>query len=128
MCSSDLAWQPSEDGRHFLMLSPSLRKSLGKTFGDQVVVRFRVVDDAKVVIEDELSAALRTNAQASAMWKSLTAGKQRSLNQLVASAKLQSTRLKRASELVDVIAKGLDPMARKNQRNTPGIACNVANS
>jgi Bacteriocin-protection, YdeI or OmpD-Associated/Domain of unknown function (DUF1905) len=109
----DLAWQPTKEGTHFLMVSPALRKQIGKSFGETISIRFNLVDEARTVIADELALALRANSHAKAIWESFSPGKQRSLNQLVASAKQSSTRASRAEKLLEQLVVGIDPMKKK---------------
>lgn len=97
-----LAWQP-KDGRHYAMLSPEIRKATRLSVGDEVTLRFRLVDDAQVEVPPDLRAALARSARHRKLWDALTPGKQRGLVYTVNAAKTAPTRLKRIRALMDAL-------------------------
>lgn len=100
-----LAWQPAGDGRHYAMIAPPVRKQLGVAVGDEVTIRFDVVDDDVVEVPDALARALRGNARMRATWAKLTPGRQRGFAYFVGSAKTDATRERRIEALWEELAE-----------------------
>ncbi|MEM9303320.1 MAG: YdeI/OmpD-associated family protein [Pseudomonadota bacterium] len=97
------AFIPTGDGRRYLIVSPEVMKSAALQIGDPVTVVLRVADQDHVEIPEALAAALAVNAQANAIWQTLTPGKRRGLAHLVSSAKTQATREKRVAQALTAI-------------------------
>jgi Bacteriocin-protection, YdeI or OmpD-Associated/Domain of unknown function (DUF1905) len=85
------AWQPAR-GRWYLMLPKAPLKAAGLRVGSTVDVSFRVVPQDEVDIPEELAALLSRKSGVRKAWQALSAGKQRGLAHLVASAKRHETR------------------------------------
>lgn len=99
------AWQPA-GGRWYLMLPKALLKEAALAVGDVIPVAFRVVDQARVDVPEELEAALARDARARRAWAALTPGAQRGLAYRVASAKRAETRAARVTEVLDALRAG----------------------
>ncbi|MEO0987757.1 MAG: YdeI/OmpD-associated family protein [Cyanobacteria bacterium J06639_14] len=99
------AWQPSK-GHWYLMLSRPLMKAGNYSLGDEVDVRFNVVDQDAVEVPDELALALDRDEAASQAWDQLTPGKRRGLAHRVASAKTAPTRSRRLAEVLNSLKSG----------------------
>jgi hypothetical protein len=113
--SVSLAWQP-KDGRHYAMLSPDIRKATRLSVGEEVTLRFRLVDDAEVDVPPDLGAALARSTRHRKLWEALTPGKQRGLVYTVTTAKTAPTRLKRIDALMaapEDPGAGLRPVRKK---------------
>ncbi len=94
------ALQSHADGGAFIMLGRPLLKEAGLTPKSTLV--WDLAPDPKpedLDIPDELSLALDQDPEARARWESFTLGRRRSLTYYVASAKQESTRIKRSVEL-----------------------------
>jgi len=96
------AWQPSA-GRWYLMLPKSPIKKAGITIGSVVEVAFRLLPQDEVDVPPELSVALQVAPKARKAWSALSAGKQRGLAYMVASAKRPETKQARVAQVVAVL-------------------------
>jgi Bacteriocin-protection, YdeI or OmpD-Associated/Domain of unknown function (DUF1905) len=96
------AWQPS-GGRWFLMLPKSTIKKSGIAIGMVVEVAFKLVPQDEVDTPAELSAVLQVTPKALQAWSALSAGKQRGLAHMVASAKRPETRQARVGRVIAVL-------------------------
>ncbi len=83
----------------FVYTGQSLLRDCGVTPGETIEVRFRKADPNVVEAPEDVILALR-QADASAVWASLTPGKQRGLLHGVATAKRAETRVKRIAALI----------------------------
>jgi hypothetical protein len=114
-----LAWQPSGERGHYVLVGPAVVKALGLRIGDEVTLRFDLDDQDGVVVPDELLALLETTTKRRKLWAALTPGRQRGLAHLVASAKTSTTRERRASLVVEKLEAGLlDELAPPKRRRT----------
>ncbi len=102
------AWQPSR-GRWYLMLPKGPLKEAGLKIGSSVEVWFRVLPQDDVDVPEELAALLAKKARVRKAWDALSAGKQRGLAYMVASAKRQETRRARVAH-VEAVLLGKEPM------------------
>lgn len=107
------AWQPA-GGRWYLMLPKVPIRQAGLGIGSVVEVAFRVLPQDDVEIPPELMAALQADAQARQAWSALTAGQQRGLAHLVASAQRAPTRQARVDR-VTAILLGQQPLPWKRR-------------
>lgn len=103
------AWQPS-GGRWYLMLPKSPIKKAGISIGTVVEVAFRVMPQDDVDVPPELSAVLEARPEAMRAWSALSAGKQRGLAYMVASAKRSETKQARVDHVTAVLL-GEAPLA-----------------
>lgn len=87
--------------RRYVVLSKGFLAQAKLKVGDGVVFRFSPVDPNDIEIPIELEQALRSNRAAALVWDQLTTGKKRECAHRVASAARETTRLKRAYELVE---------------------------
>jgi hypothetical protein len=107
------AWQPAR-GRWYLMLPKGPLKEAGLTVGSSVEVAFRVLPQDDVDVPEELAILLATKAPIRHAWEQLSAGKQRGLAHMVASAKRAETRLARVGQVEEVLSgRAPFPWARK---------------
>ncbi len=98
----EAAWQPVR-GRWYIMLSKKLLKDAAVGVGDEVEVRFEVVDQEAVDVPLELQHALSENSQAATVWDALTVGKRRGLTHRISSAKTAKTRARRLQEVLEML-------------------------
>jgi hypothetical protein len=96
------AWQPS-GGRWYLMLPKSALKKAGISVGTVVEVGFKAVPQDDVDVPEELEAALQSTPRAKKAWVALTAGTQRGLAYMVASAKRSQTKQARVQQVLAVV-------------------------
>jgi hypothetical protein len=96
------AWQPS-GGRWYLMLPKSPIKKAGISIGSVVEVAFKVLPQDDVDVPPELWAALQAKPMARRAWSALSAGKQRGLAYMVASAKRTETQQTRIAQVIAVL-------------------------
>jgi Bacteriocin-protection, YdeI or OmpD-Associated/Domain of unknown function (DUF1905) len=96
------AWQPA-GGRWFLMLPKAALKQAGIAVGRVVDVAFKVLPQDDVDVPVELAAELSAKPKVRQAWAGLTAGTQRGLSHMVASAKRSDTRAKRVAQVVAVV-------------------------
>lgn len=96
------AWQPSH-GRWYLMLPKAPIQKAGIGVGSVVEVAFKVLPQSHVDVPPELAATLQADPKARRGWDALTAGKQRGLAHMVASAKRADTRQARLAQVVAVL-------------------------
>lgn len=114
-----LAWQPSKSaGGHYVMVSPALCKQLELRIGSEATLRFNVVDASKVVLPEDLEAALRASAKHRKLWHALTPGQQRGQVALLSSAKTAPTRQKRLAQLFAMLEQG-GPERRGMKKKPP---------
>jgi hypothetical protein len=101
----ELAWQPARDRGHYAMLSPAICKQLAIGLGDEVALRFDLVDADVVDLPADVDAFLAKRPRDRARWVGLTPGKQRALLAFVASARQEATRQRRVADLFAPLAK-----------------------
>lgn len=107
------AWQPS-GGRWYLMLPKIPLRNAGISIGSVVEVAFRVLPQDQVDVPPELSAALQAQPNARKAWSALSAGKQRSLAHMIASAKRSETKQARLEQVIAILlGEAPLPWARK---------------
>ena len=100
-------------GRWYILLSQKVLRAVDAAMDDVVSVRFGVADQDAVEIPDELADALENDPSLQALWAASTAGRKRGLAYRVASAKTQTTRLKRTSEVVEILRGERDERGRR---------------
>ncbi len=116
------AWQPSSR-RWYLMLPKKPLKDADLKVGSPVEVSFRLLPQDQVDVPPELAQLLNAVPKAQAAWSELSAGKQRGLAHLVASAKLAPTRLDRVQQVQDVLlGKAPLPWFKSRERKARGQA------
>ncbi|MDX2009796.1 MAG: YdeI/OmpD-associated family protein [Myxococcaceae bacterium] len=97
------AWQSAPGKGHYCMLSADTLAQADADVGTEVEVAFTVVDDAHVVVPDDLEAALRTSARAQKRWEALTPSARRAHVADVERAKTTQTRRRR----IEAVLSGL---------------------
>ncbi|SLN36528.1 hypothetical protein PSA7680_01759 [Pseudoruegeria aquimaris] len=97
------AFIPAGDGRHYVIVSPTVMKAAGLSPGDFAEMRFAIADQSHVEIPPALAGALQANERAGRAFAALTPGKRRMLAQHVASAKTETTRMKRVNEALEAL-------------------------
>ena len=108
------AVQPSDEG-WYLTLPQRVLKATGIALGDEVRVRLRVADQAKVDVPEELLKGLATDKAASATWQDLTPGKKRSFAWRVSSAKRPETKNKRLKRVLDELSGRRKPKKQRGR-------------
>ena len=108
----ELAWQPSRGRGHYAMISPAICKQLALGLGDELTLRFDLVDADAVEVPADVRDHLARRPRDRARWAGLTAGKQRALLAFVTSARTEPTRQRR---LADLFA----PLARLERKAAP---------
>jgi hypothetical protein len=98
------AWMPTGDGRHYFIVAPAIRKSSRARFGTTLEMRFRVDDQNRVDVPDELIATLDRSKSLKKAWSLLTAGQQRGHCHSVRSAKTPATTMKRVAQVIDALS------------------------
>lgn len=93
---------PTGDGRHYLVVSKTLRQAAGVALGDSVKVVFDIEAGPRpVVIPDDVQAALDRAPAAKALFEKLSPSHQREYLGFVAEAKKPETRARRLAQLLD---------------------------
>ena len=95
-------------GRWYLLLSKKLMSAIGVGVGDPVEVLFEIGDQNAVSIPDALLTALGENEKVKALWDAASAGKQRGLAHMIASAKTVPTIQKRIAVVFGILEGRLD--------------------
>lgn len=108
------AWQPT-GGRWYLMLPKVPLKRAGLGIGSAVEVAFRLAPQDEVDLPAELANLLAAERSFGKAWQSLTAGKQRSLAYMIASARKPETRQSRLAQVRGIVLGELqEPRIRKS--------------
>ncbi len=110
------AWQPTREGRRYLMLSAALCHEAGVSPGDPVTVVFSLVPDDHVEVPAELREALRQEPAWRKLWTAQTPGHQRGIAHHVDSARNPETRASRAVEALRRLEDGL-PVGRRRRNH-----------
>jgi Bacteriocin-protection, YdeI or OmpD-Associated len=97
------AWQPA-GGRWYLMLPKVALRKAGLKVGSPVDVAFKVIAQDDVDVPPELQAALSAKPKLAKAWAAFTAGQQRGLAHMVASAQRPETRQARLQKVLQVVA------------------------
>lgn len=100
------AWVPGGEKLPYLHLSAAFVAELGARVGDPLEVRFNLEPSDVVEICAELADALAADPDADAVWKGLTPGRRRGLAHMVANAKQEQTRRRRAVKLMQDLRAG----------------------
>jgi hypothetical protein len=115
----NLAWQPSGDGRLYLLVSDELRRARTLLAGDQVTVRFNVADPDEVVVPPELAQVLAEDPLYAHLWDELTAGRKRAFAYMIASAKGSATRARRLQEVLGHLEQNTFAQPRRSRAARP---------
>lgn len=95
-------------GEHYVLLSKKLLSSIEKRLGEMVELRFRIADQSAVDVPEPLQLALAQSPADRTLWDENTAGKQRALAYMVASAKRPETQEKRVEKVIGVLRGEID--------------------
>lgn len=107
------AWQPAR-GKWYLMLPKAPLRHAGIAIGDRVEVAFKLAPQDDVDVPPELQDLLRSEPKLRKAWEALSAGKQRGLAHLIASAVRPATRAARLAQVRGVLRGDLpEPWHRK---------------
>jgi hypothetical protein len=115
----NLAWQPSGDGRLYLLVSDEVRRAGNVHLGDLVTVHFNVVDPDQVVVPPELAQLLEQDPFYAHLWSGITAGRKRAFAQMIASAKSAATRARRLQEVCDHLEHNTSPQPHRSRAARP---------
>lgn len=113
----DLAWQPSGDGRLYLIVRDEVRRTRNLVLGDPVTIQFNIADPNQVIVPPELEALLADDPLYAQLWSDITPGRKRALAHLIASAKSASTRARRLQEVRDHLEQNTGPQPRQSRRS-----------
>jgi hypothetical protein len=107
------AWQPS-GGSWYLMLPKGPLKKAEISIGAVVEVAFKVLPQDEVDVPPELSTVLQAKPKVREAWSALSAGKQRGLAYMIATAKRAETKQARVEQVTAVLlGEAPLPWARK---------------
>ena len=85
----------------YIVLSKSFLKQANLKTGDFVMLRFSPVDPNYIEVPIELENALKSNYKAAIVWSKLTSGKRREYAHRVSSGAQETTRLRRADQIIE---------------------------
>ena len=102
----NLAIQAKKNGPKYLSVSQAMRKSAGIKPGDNVKVRFVLVDPDKLDLPEEMEAVLAQDDEGARKWNKLTVGLQRSLVHYINSSQNVDVRIERALFLINKVKSG----------------------
>lgn len=111
----NLAWQPSGDGRLYLIVNNELRRVRNLVVGDPVTIQFNIADPDQVIVPPELEQLLEQDPLYAHLWSEITAGRKRALAHMVASAKSSATRARRLQEVRDHLEHNTGPQPRRSR-------------
>lgn len=112
------AWQPA-GGRWYLMLPKAGLRHAGLAIGSAVEVAFRLLPQDDVDLPPELATLLRQDGAFARAWQALSAGKQRGLAHLLASARKPETRAARLAQLRGIALGELPEPWKRRQPKAP---------
>lgn len=116
---ANLAWQPSGDGRLYLIVSDELRRARRLLAGDPVTVQFNVADPDEVVVPPELTQVLEEDPLYAHLWSEITTGRKRAFAYMIASAKGSVTRARRLQEVLGHLEHNTFPQPRRSRASRP---------
>lgn len=107
---------PMGEGHFILPMNNTLRKALGKKFGDKVTINFEL-DKRKLTLSPDLVACLKADPQAEQFFKSLSPSHQQYYSKWIESAKTAATKTKRIVMSLEGFSKkqGYPEMMRTNK-------------
>lgn len=111
----NLAWQPSGDGRLYLIVSDELRRARNLLPGDPLTIQFNIADPDQVVVPPELEQLLEHDPLYAQLWSEITSGRKRAFAHLIASAKSSATRARRLQEVCDHLENNTGPQPRRSR-------------
>lgn len=98
---------PSGNGTHFLILNQEMRRTVGANLGSTVSIEVvKDPDPDRLIIPEEIEAALEMEPRAADVFNSLTVGTRRGMCLWVDSGKRPETRANRAAELLRRLLSG----------------------
>lgn len=115
----NLAWQPSGDGRLYLIVSDELRRAGNLLEGDLVRLQFNVADPDAVIVPLELAQVLEHDPLYAHLWSELTPGRKRAFAHIIASAKGTATRVRRLQEVLGHLEQNTFPQPRRTRASRP---------
>jgi len=100
---------PVGGGKHYIRIKAKVRQETNTKTGNQITVRFTVLDRSEVSIPDDLSSALRAEGVEDA-FRSLPPGKQNFTIRQIDEAAKSATREKRIQKAVELAQEKKDRM------------------
>lgn len=97
---SEFGVMPIKTCRYIVLSKGFLAQANLKT-GDFVLLRVSPIDPSHIDIPIELEQALQSNHAAGIVWRSLTKGKKREYSNRVSLGAKESTRLRRADQIIE---------------------------
>lgn len=105
---------PVGGGRHYIRIKAKVRKETKTKSGDEVTVRFTVLDRAKVVLPDDLREALEAEGALEA-FQAFPPGKQNFTIRQIDQAAKADTRARRIEKAVETAHKKREEMRDKGR-------------
>ena len=107
---------PMGEGHFILPMNNTLRKALGKKFGDKVIINFEL-DERKLTLSPDLVACLKADPLAEQFFKSLPPSHRQYYSKWIESAKTAATKTKRIVMSLEGFSKkqGYPEMMRANK-------------
>ena len=96
-----LGVQYKKDSQRFFVVSLVLRKAAKIKMGDDVDVKFKLVDSEKVDLPEELTEVLAQDDEGLKAWNKITPGTQRGIIHYITSTKNIDLRIKRSIQMVN---------------------------
>ena len=94
-------------GCYLIGITQEIRSKLGKNFGDNVFVTLdKDIEERKVEIPEDLTAALNSYDSAKAFFRSLSYTAQKEYVTWITSAKREATRSERVKKAVELLSEG----------------------
>jgi Domain of unknown function (DUF1905)/Bacteriocin-protection, YdeI or OmpD-Associated len=98
---------PDGEGSHQFMVNGTMRAGAQAAAGDTATFVIEPASDTvEFVVPDDLSAALKKSAEASAQWKKITPKAKAEWATWIASSKKEETRIARLAKTLERLAKG----------------------
>ena len=107
---------PIGGGQHYIRIKAKVRKETQTKAGQQIRVRFTVLDRADVVYPKDLLAALKAEGFTKD-FKALPPGEQNFLLRRIEDAAQPKTRLKRILEALDAVRRRQEKLADRTKSN-----------
>ena len=105
-----LGLMPLEGGGRYLMLNKDVCRAVGIALGQELVIEIAPDPNPDHVdLPDELAEALAAWPEAEAAFNAYSGAHRRAMARLVDEAKQRETRVRRAVQLVERLARGLHP-------------------
>ena len=107
---------PHGDGTHYLVVNRSIRDAVRVSQGDSVQVQMQAdLDERKVIIPEDLVAALQANPASQSIFEKLSYSHQKQYVEWIESAKQAATRQDRILKTITMLPEGWNPKGKRSQ-------------